>query len=74
MFTRSQRLTARKVLENGSPLWLPVTSTAGVAKSWTATFGLERRFGASLKDILQRFPSAARLQTHVLPIRPLGGT
>ena len=38
------------------------------------TFGLERRFGASLMDILQRFPSAARPQTHVLPIRPLGVT
>ena len=38
------------------------------------TFGLERRFGVSLKDILQRFPSAARPQPHVLPIRPLGDT
>ena len=31
------------------------------------TFGLERRFGISLKHILQRFSSAARPQTHVLP-------
>ena len=38
------------------------------------TFGLERRLGVSLKDILQRFPSVARPQTHVLPIRPIGVT
>ena len=40
------------------------------------TFGLEQRFDVSLslKDILQHFPSAARPQPHVLPIRPLGGT
>jgi hypothetical protein len=40
------------------------------------TFGLEQRFGVSLSltDILKHFPSAARPQPHVLPIRPLGGT
>ena len=38
------------------------------------TFGLERRFGASLQDILKHFPFAARPNTHVLPIRPLGVT
>ena len=38
------------------------------------TFGLERRFGVSLKDILQRLPSAARPKMHVSPIRPRGGT
>ena len=28
----------------------------------------------SLKDIFQRFPSAARPQPHVLPFRPIGVT
>jgi len=38
------------------------------------TFGLERRLGVSLKDILKHFPSVARPPTHILPIRPLGVT
>ena len=54
-----------------SPLRLLANSIYRGIAVQILTFGLERRFGVSLKDILKHFPSAARPHTHVLPIRPL---
>ena len=68
-----QRAALANSIYRGIRTRMAVAVQRGIAVQ-ILTFGLERRFGASLKDILQRFPSAARPQTHVLPIRPLGGT
>ena len=68
-----QRAALANSIYRGIRTRMAVAVQRGIAVQ-ILTFGLERRFGVSLKDILKHFPSAARPHTHVLPIRPLGVT
>ena len=56
----------------GAGCTIPAADTLN--RKWNPESGPFRRFGASLRDILKHFPFAARSNTHVLPVRPLGVT
>ena len=68
-----QRAALANSIYRGIRTRMAVAVQRGIAVQ-ILTFGLERRFGASLQNILKHFPVAARPNTHVLPIRPLGVT
>ena len=71
--TEEQRAALASSIYRGIRTRMAVAVQRGITVK-ILTFGLERRLGVSLRDILKHFPSAARPHTHVLPIRPLGVT